>query len=168
MQEVSVPTREHAAPRLSLVDSSRDFGGQAPKQPWADRRVEELHLMLSRFAASGGVATGDEIAGRMRSSYDRPVSQLARWIVDHDVVSFTWGSVILLPVFQFVEPGMIRQSAVKDVLSELRGFMDDWSCALWFATPSGWLDGALPADALLRKPSAVHQASRADRFSVLG
>ncbi len=124
--------------------------------------------MLLRFTASGGVATGDEIAGRMRGLYDRPVSQLARWIVDREVVNITWGTVILLPVFQFEDPGMTRRAVVKDVLSELRACMDDWACALWFATPNAWLASAVPVDLLARDPSAVHEASRADRFAILG
>ncbi len=131
-------------------------------------QVDELRRMLAAYGRAGGVATGDEVAGKMRDRFDRPVSQLARWIADRQLVSFTWGAAVLIPLFQFEEPAMARRPPVTDALAELRPFTDDWDCALWFVQPNCWLDGGLPIDRLASQASAVLHAARADRFVVLG
>jgi hypothetical protein len=165
----------------SILQRRRRVARPAPT-PWPSARmrqradadtggrtqVDELHRMLATYGRAGGVATGEEVAGRMRDRFDRPVSQLARWIAERQVVSFTWGVVVLIPLFQFEKPAMARRPAVTDALAELRPFTDDWESALWFVQPNCWLDDGLPIDRLANQAPAVLQAARADRFVALG
>ncbi len=136
-------------------------------RPAANVDAERLHFMLDAYARTGGVSTGDEIAAAMAGNSDQPVSQLARWIVDREVVSFSWQSVLLLPRFQFRGPAMSRQPAIVTAMRELREVLSDWDAALWFALSNIGLDGFSPADCFEQSPSAVcHAASTRRHISL--
>jgi hypothetical protein len=109
--------------------------------------------LLQAFQASGGAATGTELAELLRP-----------WIVSRQVVSFAWRADTLLPLFQFdLSRGDVR-GRVHRVLLELSGALDEAEIALWFARPNVWLAGAAPANAILADGAAVLEAARADRF----
>ena len=76
-----------------------------------------LSCVASRH--DGGVATGDEVAGLMQKHWDQAVSTVARWIVGRSVLSFTWQSQTLLPLFQFDLASMSLRPCVTAVLREL-------------------------------------------------
>ena len=120
------------------------------------------------FAASGGVATGNEVADYLRVRVCQPVSLLARWIVDRRVIVFSCGADLLLPLFQFDFAQGCLRSGVAPVLSELTGVMSDQEIACWFSQPNGWLNGAVPARIVLTEVAAALTAARADRFLVAG
>jgi hypothetical protein len=64
------------------------------------------------FSACGGAAAGDDVAGRVRARFRQPVSALARWIVDKQVITFPCNSRLMLPLFQFdFHQGCLRSSA---------------------------------------------------------
>lgn len=136
-------------------------------RPAANVDAERLHFMLDAYTRTGGVSTGDEIAAAMAGNGDQPVSQLARWIVDREVVSFSWQSVLLLPRFQFRGPAMSRQPSIVTAMRELREVLTDWDAALWFALPNVGLDGDSPADCFSQNPSAVCHAASARRHIAL-
>ena len=71
--------------------------------PTLFRRLEDRQfLAMSRaYARSGGLASGDEIARRLRRREAQPLSTIARWIVDRRIVSLDWQSQMLIPLFQF-------------------------------------------------------------------
>jgi len=120
------------------------------------------------FSACGGVATGDDVAERLRISIRQPLSALARWIVNREVISFSCKSGLMLPLFQFdFDQGCVRSCAVA-ALSELTEVMTENEVACWFAQPNTWLDGAVPAQTLLIDSPAVLAAARADRFVAKG
>ena len=71
-------------------------------------------------------------------------------------------------MFQFDLADMALQPGTAAVLAELAGIFDDWELAAWFAEPSVWLQGRIPADVLDSDVQAVVAAARADRFVVRG
>jgi hypothetical protein len=120
------------------------------------------------FAASGGLATGTEVADRLRAEVRQPVSVLARWIVDRQVIAFSCGAGLWLPLFQFdFAQGCVR-NGIAPALSELTAVMTDGEVAHWFVQPNGWLRGAVPAQTLLTNTAAVLAAARADRYVAKG
>jgi len=120
------------------------------------------------FSAYGGAATGDDVAERLRVCVRQPVSALARWIVDKQVITFSCGSRLMLPLFQFdFDQGCVRSNAAAALL-ELKGVMTDNEVACWFAQPNTGLDGGVPAQRLLIDFPAVLAAARVDRFVVKG
>ena len=134
----------------------RPFAGAENVVPnWLLRMQMALH-------ASGGVVTGDAFSVLLRCHCDQPLSRLARWIVNREIVSFEFHS--RLPMFQFVRPMLTVHSGVPQVIGELSGVFDDMELAEWFVTPNSWLAGALPADLVHADGEHVLAAARADRF----
>ncbi len=75
---------------------------------------------------------------------------------------------LLVPSFQF-EGGALRwRVGTQEVLDELRGAYDDDEIAMWFSTPSPWLDGSTPAKTLAWSFQSVIAAARVDRYVVRG
>lgn len=125
-------------------------------------------LCPANFASSGGVATGSDVAERLRAKVGQPVSLVARWIVDRRVIAISSSSRLLLPLFQFDFAAGCVRSGVEKTMAELVGVMDDDELACWFAQPNAWLNGAAPAELLLSDAQAVLAAARADRFVARG
>jgi hypothetical protein len=134
------------------------------------RRAEDRQfvIMEQAFNRTGGLTTSDEIARLTRRRCEQPISELARWIVSREVVSFTWQSVTLLPTFQFELADMTLHDGTRRVIRELVDVYDNWGLAWWFACPNHWLDGRAPADAIAQESKDVLNAARADRFVALG
>lgn len=124
--------------------------------------------MVQQYRDSGGLATGDEVVRLMGEVFDQPVSVLARWIVEREVVCFIWKSEHLLPMFQFEPRSMSLRLPLRTVLSELVPVFDEWELAVWFSQPNSWLQGASPADLIGVDASAVLDAARTDRFIATG
>ena len=131
----------------------------------ADARANEV---LHAYRRKGGLASGDELTRLLRRHTSQPISMLARWIVERQVVSFAWQGEYLLPMFQFDPADMVVRRPVSAVLDEFDGAFDDWNAATWFALPNAWLGDEAPVDVLQRDPHAVLQAARADRFIARG
>jgi len=123
---------------------------------------------LVDYSACGGVATGTDVAERLRVTVRQPLSVLARWILDRNVITFSCGAGPMLPLFQFdFDQGCVRSGAAA-ALSELTGAMTDDEIACWFCLPNTWLEGAVPAQTLLVDVPAVLAAARADRYVAKG
>lgn len=132
------------------------------------RRLFNRAADTADYSASGGVATGTDVAERLRVTVRQPVSLLAHWIVDRQVIAFSCGAGLLLPLFQFdFAQGCVRRG-VGAAISELAGVMTDDEVARWFAQANTWLNGAVPAQKLLIDCPAVLAAARADRFVAKG
>ena len=124
--------------------------------------------MMQVYDITGGVVSGDELSGLIRGPAGQPISLIARWIVNRQVVSIPWRSQTLLPLFQFDLHGSSLQPAVERVVAELTGVFDDLELAIWFAQPNTWLDGVAPVHVLSHDVFAVLEAARADRFVATG
>jgi hypothetical protein len=150
----------------AAVDSS----GAADSPAWRHVTQErQLLAMLAAYRRTGGVASGDEVAGLLLQKHrDQTLSTVARWIVARQVVSFTWQCRTLLPLFQFDASTMSLRAPVTAVLDELSCAFDEWELALWFAEPNAWLGDAVPADRILVDAPAVLKAAQADRFIARG
>ena len=127
----------------------------------ADHRCAEL---FARYAARGGVSNGDVVALRMRHVHRQPLSMLARWIVDREVICYGWCGTTWLPDFQFDARSSLPHPCVRRVVRELRGVYDDLEIADWFVRDNAFLDDRAPADVIGTRPEAVLDAARADRF----
>jgi hypothetical protein len=142
---------------------------QMSPAPRGDRAKDrQLAGISCAFQRHGGVATVDEVVRLMRRGSDQPISVLARWIVDRNVIHFVWQGVTLLPLFQFDRTRMQLNPALIGVMRELGEAFDEWEIALWFVTPNASTNGAAPVDMFARDPFAVLAAARTDRFVALG
>jgi hypothetical protein len=115
-----------------------------------DEAYRQFAMAEQVFRRSGGLATGDEIARRLRASCNQPVSVLAHWIVGHAVVSFEWLGERMLPLFQFDPQTMQPRHGVAELVGALAESLDEWDQAMWFARPNERFDGAAPAELIER------------------
>lgn len=153
-----MPCSDRPAPRsaTSAAKSRRICAEQA------------LPNLLSAFRSTGGVITGDALATLLRNRWDQPISVVARWIVDRQVVHFTAESQLMLPLFQFDLKNHVVLPSVGRVIAQLSDGFDDQELAQWFGKSNCWLHGASPAEAMAEDFSAVLEAARADRFALEG
>lgn len=96
--------------------------------------------------------------------FDQPISKFARWIVDREIVCFTWQGQTFVPSFQFVADAPRMRPEVQSLVAELRSVLDDWELAAWFAMPNPWLGHRAPVDLLDTNIESVMQAARTERF----
>jgi hypothetical protein len=120
------------------------------------------------YLCRGGLARGDELLNLVRTHCDQPISRVARWIVGREVLQYRSGLDAAFPLFQFDVADMSIRPAVRQVIGELSGVLDDGELAQWFVRPNLSLDGAMPVDALKRDAGAVIAAARTDRFIARG
>jgi hypothetical protein len=128
--------------------------------------VLQYRQMERAFHASGGIVSSDEVVSLLLQHTEQPISQLAHWIVDHDVLSFPWQGHTVLPLFQFDLRTMKLRPPVNAVVHELVPTLSDWEACLWFATPNAWLADATPLDVVARDAPAVLDAARGERYLV--
>ena len=131
------------------------------------RRGDFTHLeLIERFSEKGGLASTDELVHLMRSHWRQPISILAKWIVGRRVLSFSWHSQILLPVFQFDAPRMTPKQVIVDCSIELGELVDNEGLAAWFVRPSEWLDGRMPLDLTSEDPDLAVEAAARTRLAL--
>lgn len=116
------------------------------------------------FRASGGIVSSEEILTLLMRHTSQPISRLAHWIVDHEVISFPWQSRTMLPLFQFDLATMTLRPPVSAVVHELAPALGDWDICLWFVAPNAWLADASPLEAIAQDAPAVLDAARGERY----
>jgi hypothetical protein len=124
--------------------------------------------MEAAFRPHGGIVGCDGVIELLHKRTDQPISRLARWIVDREVLSVHWQSRMMVPLFQFDRASMLPRSPVREVIWELAPVLDDWLLALWFARPNVLLGDDAPVDAIEANERAVVDAARVERFLLRG
>ncbi|MCX2864952.1 hypothetical protein OOZ63_24275 [Paucibacter sp. PLA-PC-4] len=130
--------------------------------------VSWLWRLQNLFHDTGGLVSTDELLALLRERYQQPISVLARWIVDRQVVSFEARGERWLPLFQFETGSLVVRLGVEQSIRELHDVVDEGELAEWFATSNTWLRDASPASMVSIDPAAVIDAARADRFVATG
>jgi hypothetical protein len=164
-----------AAIMFSLSEGFASLASNTNAAPWrgcvhddqapSDSSVRSLK---HSFRTSGGVASCDEVTRLLRDHSNQPISQLARWIVTRQLVSFAWRSQTFIPLFQFDFAQMTIRPCVQLVIAELSNAFDDWEVANWFVRPNSALDYLAPLEMLATDLAGVLSAARADRYVALG
>ncbi len=139
----------------------------APAQPFAASDNGFVALQ-NALRASGGLASGNEVAARLQLDGEAGYVQLARWIVGRQAFSFAWHDDIWLPMFQFDPQNFSLRRSARPILAELIGVMAGWSIAHWFATPNEALHGHRPVELWNTQQEEVFQAARLQRFVMKG
>jgi hypothetical protein len=122
--------------------------------------------LLQNYKDCGGLGRGDEVADQFKTQ-GRGVSQLARWIVEHHVISFDFRGEIWMPWFQF-DHDMLVKADVRQVVDTFSDNFDGLHLARWFAEPNCWLDDRKPQHLLTTELAEVLHAARTDRFVAQG
>lgn len=115
-----------------------------------------------------GYLTTEQLTTALRSRRSQPMSAIAHWIVQRDVLSLHRQGCLVLPIFQFSQPDLEPLPIMHLILSELSDVLTEAELPDWFFAPNVWLDGCLPACAIRGRAEAVYQAARADRWTLRG
>jgi len=175
MSAIALPSP--AFPSPALPSSDRPLPSILPRSFPSRRNVPallqtaavlEYREMEHAFRRTGGIVSVDEIVMLLGRHTDQPISQLARSIVGHEVLSFQWRSRTVLPAFQFDPATMAPRADVSAVTRELAPTLDDWETCLWFARPNALLGDARPLDAIALDAHAVREAARCARYMLRG
>jgi hypothetical protein len=165
---LSVREKQAGSKRLSVAGMVRPGAVSSPV-PWSQSAASDEHLaMIHTYQRAGGLVTCDEAATLLGRHRDQPISQLARWIVARNVVSFVWQSETMVPLFQFEISDMSLRHGTSQVIAELAGAFDDLELATWFAQPNCWLGNVAPLAVVDTDQFAVLQAARVDRYLARG
>lgn len=140
-----------------------EFAGRRCAPP-SNGNLAELGDLRGAFVASGGAIDCEELVGRLGSETTQPISQVARWIVDRQIVNFDACDLIWVPLFQFEPHRFILRDEVRRAIGELIHAFDDREIAQWFSCPSASLCWKSPAEAVRADPGAVLEAARLERF----
>ena len=120
----------------------------------ARRNAEARRELLAEFPA----LTSAEVAAAAGSRAANRASLANRWRDEGRVFAIRVGEQQLYPAFQFDEQGRPMR-AIDSVLRAFADRLSDWQTALWFTTPTGWLGGRRPVDAISDDPDSVVEAA---------
>ena len=122
-----------------------------------------LRDVKAAYARRGGLLSGDQVIAMLQRHRSAPLSVLAQWIVDRQVVAFEFEDRLHLPLFQFDRSDMTVRPEVGDILSVLIPWLDDAAVAAWFLKPNGHAAGRRPIDWIESVPMVALRAARLDR-----
>lgn len=129
--------------------------------PWCHQEREEAHeRLIADYTSRGGILLAAQVLERLRARRPQPLSVLARWITDRDVISFTFKDRLLLPAFQFQLGDMAVLSPVQESIKALRPMLSDLEIAQWFLMPNNYVGGNRPIECIAEHPEVVERAAR--------
>jgi hypothetical protein len=125
---------------------------------WHAQRTAEARLALLREFGAWSAA---EVADRAGSSASNRSALASAWRSADRALAVEWHGRTVYPAFQFGAHGQPRAVIARALAHLRRAGLSDWQAALWFASPTGWLDDRRPVDLLDEDPSAVEAAAAA-------
>ena len=139
-----------------VVDALLPAEVPSPAAVWHAQRSAEARLDL---VSEHGAWSAAEIAVRAGSTAANRSALAYSWRTAGRALGVEFSGRVVFPAFQFTADGQPRP-VVAAVLRHLRGAgLNDWQAALWFSSPTGWLDDRRPVDVLDHDPAAVELAA---------
>lgn len=154
------PSLQRAVGEASFLHSQALAGSHVEQDDAYDWQLSEL---AEAFRKNGGLSMATEVGLMLQDDDSNLTSHVDRWILDQEIVSFTWLRRRWIPMFQF-DDSMCVKYEVKVLLDELRNVFDDIEIATWMVTENNYLDGTSPIQAMKVNFGSVRDAARVDRF----
>ncbi len=124
--------------------------------------------LVEAVQSHGGFVRAEDLIQTLRRRSSQPLSCVARWIVQRDVVSVRRCDGWWLPRFQFSASEIAPLPIVRLVAEEFNDVLDEVELVNWFFRPNASLEGCLPACAIHDRADHVYRAARADRWVARG
>ncbi len=155
------------APRVHFGPSFEPLA-RGPDDPRAGLpTARAIVAMRQAYRATGGLASGDDVARMLEDRHCGDFVRLARLIVSGELFGFDWGGTFWVPMFQFNLRDLSIKDSAQRVQAQLPAACDGWMRAVWFARPHADLYDRPPVDLLEIDLPAVLAAARAERFIAL-
>jgi hypothetical protein len=127
-----------------------------PAAVWHAQQSAQARLALLR---EWGAWSAGELAERAGSTAANRSALASAWRAAGRILGVEWNGRTIFPAFQFAADGQPRPE-IASVLTQLRrAGLNDWQAALWFTSPTGWLDDRAPVELLEDDPDAVASAA---------
>jgi hypothetical protein len=153
---LEVRSGRRSAQLARVVDALLPTEVPSPAGVWHAQRSAEARLALVN---EHGAWTAAELADRAGSTSANRSALASSWRSAGRILGVEWSGRSVFPAFQFAADGQPRP-VIATVLERLRAAgLDDWQAALWFSSPTGWLDDRRPVDVLAHDPEAVASAA---------
>lgn len=112
-----------------------------------------------------GALTASEVAELAGTKASNRRATASRWLTECQIFAVTHQGTRLFPAFQFDPETHKPKSVVRQVLRELPDQLvrGGWQLALWWTTPTAWLDWRRPLDLMDEEPEAVVAAAVRER-----
>ncbi len=145
---------------MQIAPSTR-AGHAEPMRP-NDRFV----ALLNAYRGSGGMVRGGEVLALFGRRGACDLAQLARRMLERQVIAFEWQSQTWLPWFQFNALDLGTHAALAPMLVELNAIYSPWELASWFVQRNDLLDMRTPVEVFSCDPDAVQHAACTQRWAV--
>jgi hypothetical protein len=153
-----VRTRQRSEQLARVVSSLLPPEVPPPAAVWHAQQTAQARLELLR---EWGAWSAGEVAERAGSTAANRSALASAWRAAGRIVGVEWNGRTVFPAFQFAPDGQPRP-VIAQALSHLRrAGLSDWQTAVWFTSPTGWLEDRPPVDALDEDPEAVVSAAAA-------
>ncbi len=139
---------------------------ELPSPAW----LAQLHrnaVARTEFLDEFGALTSEQVAQLLGSRAKNARATASRLVAQGAIFSVEVASRRVFPGFQFSPATGAVRPQVGEVLANLPAALrsTDWQLALWWTTPSAWLDGQRPVDVLDTAPARVVKAAAQERES---
>ena len=112
-----------------------------------------------------GALTAEQVADLAGTRAANRRATASRWQQERQIFAVTHQGVRLFPAFQFDPEAHRPKPVVRQVLQTLpeQLMRGGWQLALWWTTPTAWLDWRRPLDLMDEQPEAVVEAAGHER-----
>jgi hypothetical protein len=133
---------------------------EVPPAPavWHAQQSAQARLSLLR---EWGAWSAGELAERAGSAAGNRSALASSWRAAGRILGVDWHGRTIYPAFQFQADGQPRPAIAHALAHLRRAGLSDWQAALWFASPTGWLEDRRPVDLLDEDPDATVAAAAA-------
>jgi len=142
------------------------------RHPNATFRETDYEKVWAGYSGQGGLSRLRDLVQQInRSTYiqsGNSCTSILRRAHRGQVIAFPLRTDLWLPNFQFVGDNFEILPGIAKALEEFQGTLNPLEIALWFCTPTVWLQNQSPMQVVAAAPDAVHAAARADRYIVSG
>lgn len=157
----------------SLADPAGDFAGlvdqlaprtAVPGPAWL-LQARRNAAARSELLQEVGALTAAEVADFAGTKVSNRRATASRWLAERRTFAVAHQGARLFPAFQFDPETHKPKSLVREVLRELPDQLvrGGWQLALWWTTPTAWLDWRRPLDVMDQEPEAVIAAAARER-----
>lgn len=160
LQAALVQERRAPAARRELAKVLGPWLGEFDPVPYATVEQAQRLAALRTSLLRGGAWSTRAIADVRGITTNNARQWVSRHRKAHRVFTVSHEGETLVPGFLLDEELEPRTAAQEPIRLLREAGEDGWALWAWFATPSAWIGGRIPADLLATKPDLVAESAR--------
>jgi len=127
--------------------------------PWAMVEQARRRAVVKNDLLTGGAFTVVALSEAWDTTITNARKRVERYRQQHRIFTVKHHGELLVPLL-LLDGDLEPRAELRPAIAALREVGDDgWSLWAWFANPTSWLDGAVPAELAATQPRAVANAA---------